>query len=71
MKKISVKQLIIIFVIGVVLVNGGQLLAFRSMGYDNFDREDQLTQLVKEGKITEEKMEELIENGDFHKNFDK
>lgn len=71
MKKLSIKQLVIIFIVGAVLLNGAQFWTMRTYGYDRFDREATLSQMLENGEITEEEMEYYLERDDHHRGFNK
>lgn len=66
MKKLSIKQLVIGFIVGLILLNGAQALVFKSFAYDGFCREESVAQLVKEGKLTEAEIEEFY-NDAYHR----
>lgn len=61
MSKLSIKQLIIIFVIGAIFLGGVQF--YQRLQVMDLSQEEVLEEMVESGRITEEEKAYFLENG--------
>jgi hypothetical protein len=67
MKKISIKVLVVVFIVGFVLLNGARLLVMGSSDLGKGIPEKMVQERMIDGDFSEEQMEEYFVNDGFHR----